>query len=799
MTSRHNLTNGIPLQDIVKQFPSLEHSLQRSRRQAAGPNTTTVVLNDQNSYGLIHYSGDYSQVIFVLTWQPALVNTNLYRSSNYGATFTNIESQLDPSDRNPLLWPYFYTSTTNNNFLAFPHATRSQMYITRDEGVTFTRVNFSQPINPRSLQWYPGEDNWILGLNTQSDVLYVTQDTGTSWTLVDNYVDTPQDFQWGDPTIDPAHIVYYNVYNPTDRSRGNYTVHLYTKQPPFTNAAQEFDPNLGRHDDFLLLGHYIFVQQTDPSGSPFLKVSYNRNPFQRAQIPSTFGHVNYIVSHINNLQALVIVQHVQGQYNLYLSDSSAVYYSMSLPDLVQSSYIFDLQWIEGVNGTMVANQYVRSDPSQTNSPIRTLITFNNGGRWRLIEPPDVDVNGNAVNCEPPSCSLHFFMDTSDYFRLGVYAQDSAPGLIVAHGSLGAQLSSDPDVYISRNGGITWSETLSNSWGLNYLDHGGLLVAARDYHQAPSTVLKYSVDEGLHWQDYTFSNVNAYIFGVITEPGETTTIVSLYGWTNGASGWIVWTVNFASVFSRYCTDNDYYTWSPWDERFGQACTLGYHINIERRINNVTCLNSRSYVRETNFEICPCTSEDYECDYGFFHVDGLTGPCVKDRDISQSDPCATGGISYNQSTGYRLIAGDLCSGGVEQYFYPVLTYCCSSQQPTTDPTTGTTQGPPATTGTTQGPPATTGTTQGSSATTGITQGSSAMTGTTQKPVTGTNEQAITVNNSATAVLGTLFALALVVILAFVAVVATIFIMRKLKKRRYLSVAATDCEEDDSPLTL
>ena len=136
---------------------------------------------------------------------------------------------------------------------------------------------------------------------------------------------------------------------------------------------------------------------------------------------------------------------------------------------------------------MIANQYVRSNPSQTNSPIRTLITFNNGGRWRLVEPPDVDVNGNAVSCEPPSCSLHFHMDTSDYFRLGVYAQDSAPGLIVAHGrgsvggsgwvgdqvwhisagSLGAQLSSDPDVYISRNGGITWSEVrryLEEVWG-----------------------------------------------------------------------------------------------------------------------------------------------------------------------------------------------------------------------------------------------------------------------------------------------------------------------------------------------
>ncbi|KAL5471539.1 hypothetical protein EMCRGX_G029663 [Ephydatia muelleri] len=673
------LKKGISFTDIKTQFPSIEHV--RTTRQASSINSTTAVLNDFSTNGLIHYSGDYSQIIFVLLWRynsdETIASTNLYRSANYGATFTNIESQLDSADRNPLLWPYFYTSTTNNNFLAFPHATRSQMYITRDEGLTFTKVTFSQTINPRSLQWYPGEDNWILGLNTQSDVLYVTQDTGTSWTLVDNYVDNITDFQWGDPTIDPAHIVYYNVYNPTDRSRGNYTVHLYTKQPPFTNAAQEFDPNLGRHDDFLLLGQYIFAQQTDSSGNPFLKVSYNRKPFQIARIPSTFGHVNYIVSHINNLQALVIVQHVQGQYNLYLSDSSGVYYSMSLPDLVQEGgTTFDLQMIEGVNGTMVANQYVRSDPSQTNSPIRTLITFNNGGRWRLIEPPDVDVNGNAVNCEPPSCSLHFFMDTSDYFRLGVYAQDSAPGLIVAHGSLGAQLSSDPDVYISRNGGITWSETLSNSWGLNYLDHGGLLVAARDYHQAPSTVLKYSVDEGLHWQDYTFSNVNAYVFGVITEPGETTTIVSLYGWTSAASGWIIWTVKFASVFSRVCTDNDYYTWSPWDERAGQACVLGYQVNIERRRSNVTCLNSRTYVRKSTFSVCICALEDYECDYGYMHDDGLSGPCVRDTAISLSDLCAGDALTYTKTSGYRKIAGDGCIKGLDSDLAPVIVPCCFS---------------------------------------------------------------------------------------------------------------------------
>ena len=41
----------------------------------------------------------------------------------------------------------------------------------------------------------------------------------------------------------------------------------------------------------------------------------------------------YLVTHINELQALVIVQHNEGFYNLYLSDQSGVYFSLSLRDI----------------------------------------------------------------------------------------------------------------------------------------------------------------------------------------------------------------------------------------------------------------------------------------------------------------------------------------------------------------------------------------------------------------------------------------------------------------------------------
>ena len=60
-----------------------------------------------------------------------------------------------------------------------------------------------------------------------------------------------------------------------------------------------------------------------------------------------------------------------------------------------------------------------------------------------------------------------------------------------------------------------------------MDHGGLIIAAQDYHQffsSPSKVLKYSCNEGKTWTSFTFSNRNTVVVGVITEPGETTTVV-----------------------------------------------------------------------------------------------------------------------------------------------------------------------------------------------------------------------------------------------------------------------------------
>ena len=65
-----------------------------------------------------------------------------------------------------------------------------------------------------------------------------------------------------------------------------------------------------------------------------------------AHIPSSLLHKNYLVASIKALQALVIVEHTNGQFNLYLSEEAAQYFSLSLSDIVVSSnYVIDLELV----------------------------------------------------------------------------------------------------------------------------------------------------------------------------------------------------------------------------------------------------------------------------------------------------------------------------------------------------------------------------------------------------------------------------------------------------------------------
>ena len=145
----------------------------------------------------------------------------------------------------------------------------------------------------------------------------------------------------GDPRWDANPLrIYYTTADPDDAAlSGN----LFYSEPPYT-SHQQFDPSFGAHDAFLVFGPYIFAQRTD-AGKMNLYVSHLRKAFRLAKIPTPYNHQRYLVSHIDELQAMVIIQHEGGFYNLYLSDSTGMDYSLSLRDIVVVRGIVDLELV----------------------------------------------------------------------------------------------------------------------------------------------------------------------------------------------------------------------------------------------------------------------------------------------------------------------------------------------------------------------------------------------------------------------------------------------------------------------
>ena len=125
---------------------------------------------------------------------------------------------------------------------------------------------------------------------------------------------------------------------------------------------------------------------------------------------------------------------------------------------------------------------------EVDTNIKTYITHNKGGKWELIPAPAVNSEGKKLNCYvDEGCSLHLQIYSHDGQFAPPYSQDSAVGLILAVGNLGErldrQLTDRISTYLSRDGGLNWSEIHKGPYIYEIGDHGGLIVLAK--HGVPT--------------------------------------------------------------------------------------------------------------------------------------------------------------------------------------------------------------------------------------------------------------------------------------------------------------------------
>jgi len=63
-------------------------------------------------------------------------------------------------------------------------------------------------------------------------------------------------------------------------------------------------------------------------------------------------------------------------------------------------------------------------------------------------------------------------------------------------------------------------------------------------------LLYSTDEGATWSRHQFIDEPVRVYGLITEPGENTTIFTMFGSRPGSHQWVIVTVDLKAAFGQY---------------------------------------------------------------------------------------------------------------------------------------------------------------------------------------------------------------------------------------------------------
>nr|XP_055027995.1 VPS10 domain-containing receptor SorCS3 isoform X1 [Misgurnus anguillicaudatus] len=639
--------------------------------------TSTFALSGDSAHNqaMVLWSGHNSSVILILTKLfdfnlGTVTESSLWRSVDFGTTYEKLTDKM----MSRTMLSYLYVCPTNKRkilILSDPEV-ESCLLISSDEGATFQKYNINFYI--MSLLFHPTQENWILAYS-HDQRLYSSMDFGKKWILINERV-TPGRFYCTcgiliramsglDKEADLVHIEAR-----TDSGQMQY---ITCRAQKCSEEGRQY-PFSGRIDtnSLVVQDQYIFLQLTTGGRTTYF-VSYQRGPFRTIQLPKYCLPKDMHIVSTDEGQVLAAVQewNENDTYSLYISDTPGVYFTRSLPNLRTSrglagNLIVDVYKVAGVSGLIIANK-------KEDTQMKTYITFNKGQTWALLQPPTKDANGNDINCYLPSCSLHLHLQMSEnpYTPDTISTKHSAPGIIVATGNIGPELSfSNTGMFVSSDAGNTWRQIFEEEHSVWFLDHGGALLAVTQ-SAVPTRYLWISLDEGRQWDRLSFSSTPLFVDGVLMTPETENHIITFFGHFSYHSDWQLIKIDYSSLFGRKCTDGDFQTWHLHNK--GEVCVMGERQVYMKRKPGTRCTLGREYSRVVSAEPCICTLYDFECDYGFERQpSGKCSPAFW-YDVNLPSHTCSHGQHFRNSTGYRRVMLNNCREGLKDTLSPKTQQC------------------------------------------------------------------------------------------------------------------------------
>ncbi|XP_023246072.1 sortilin-related receptor isoform X2 [Copidosoma floridanum] len=733
-------THRQPRSILVERHPhdGEEASIDRKKRDAPlpnvnNPNITAKVnaLNDSHQQLMVHWVGEGSDVIICLARDsnplprayavqpPAVINPSaVYISYDYGDTFENKTESFRVSDEPNAAYATldkFYNHPTHNNFCVFADSANKLIFITYNHGRDIKRIKLD--FSPSEIAFYDkssdDESSYVLLVLDKTNSmrkLYMTMTRGKTWNIVHEYVKA---FFWTNSR--PKSLLIERI----EPSGQNNVIDLGSN--PWRWSKRNYTEVIGNVEDFQIRGDYMFATKkvtktinNATQTSLELYVSYKNQGFVAAEFDSYLERRDYHVADVSFDRIFVAVSHTPTLVNLYVSetvDPRGVKFILSLYNILtffpnstwKDSWLNDvadevfteLYKVEGLRGIYIASQVQGTPKVNSIGPehLLTYMTYDHGVTWSRIKAPESNHKGFYNHCNPDTCSLHLSQRFSQLYPVSrsasIMSSKSAPGIIMATGVIGSSLKGHPALFVSRDAGLTWKQVLQDYYFFNMGDHGGVLVAVKYFKTRGETKdILYSTDEGETWPSLEFNEKMLKVYGLMTEPGENTTVFTMFGSGSGQHQWLIIKVDLRKVFERDCVEDDYKFWSPATMAdVSKTCVLGRKEIYKRRAARANCYTGVNYDRPVKTEICPCDAIDYQCDFGFIRQTKTQYPsysCIRNKTSGGSDPwavpdtCAPGKF-YNRTKGYHKIPDDECVGGRARVFEPDEIPCPVKELP------------------------------------------------------------------------------------------------------------------------
>ncbi|RUP45195.1 hypothetical protein BC936DRAFT_148495, partial [Jimgerdemannia flammicorona] len=630
-----------------------------------------TVPDDQNiEHYEKYFDSQIQQFMYFKESSTILIRTQtgeMYRSGDEGVKWDRVLE-----DKSPIIGYWMHEHDNKRAYLF----TRDLFFATVDQGVTWEEIKLPSSMPPGSLPLdsHPTEFDWLIFMGqvgSYQNEAFVSLDHGKNWKSIATWVTKcifGRDSKFDD--VEKESIFCTGFKYPNAEQSDN-PIQLFktntqgtTKEVYFNNVVQFFVV-----EDFMAVA-------TEVNGALMLYVSVDGKTFAEAQFPPTaqIDRNTFTILQSTTGSVFLNVERKMPYGNeygtLFKSNENGTFYHQTLDNTNNdASGLVDFEKMQWIDGIILANQV--SNTGELNGggdvakKIRTMISWDDGGKWERLKAP-------AGACDTSAdCGLNLHSRTKIHGPGAIFTASGAPGLAVGVGNTGSYLLpyEQGQTFLTRDAGHTWTQIRAGEHLYEFGDHGSLMVLVND--EGPTNELVYSLDPGnTPWRTYNFAKDKVRVSTLTTEPRSTSLKFILIGHTMNSdtkpSQQVLITIDLTPLGYRTCdfseTDqdkNDFEKWTPKDDDGDDACLLGRRMTYWRRKKDRVCFIG-SAERKVEQENCPCRDIDFECDFGFWRNEN--GDCVLHGRHPDRPEICNKDQTFNGRSGYKKISRSTCNGGV-----------------------------------------------------------------------------------------------------------------------------------------